>query len=93
VATFLLRVELPDRPGALGAVASRIGAVRGDLVAVDDPVLGPLRQQAPYPRLVGEDAPTPAGAPALGAHNRAVWCDMVGLSPAELDDLQAKGIV
>jgi crotonobetainyl-CoA:carnitine CoA-transferase CaiB-like acyl-CoA transferase len=68
-------------------------AARGDLVAVDDPVLGPLRQQAPYPRLVGEDAPTPAGAPALGAHNRAVWCDMVGLSPAELDDLQAKGIV
>jgi hypothetical protein len=35
VATFLLRVELPDRPGALGAVASRIGAVRGDLVAVE----------------------------------------------------------
>jgi hypothetical protein len=35
VATFLLRVELPDRPGALGAVASRIGAVRGDLLAVE----------------------------------------------------------
>ncbi|HXP33695.1 MAG TPA: hypothetical protein VN820_06730, partial [Acidimicrobiales bacterium] len=35
MATFLLRVELPDRPGALGAVASRIGAVRGDLIAVD----------------------------------------------------------
>jgi hypothetical protein len=35
VGTFLLRVELPDRPGALGAVASRIGAVRGDLVAVE----------------------------------------------------------
>ena len=28
---------------------------RHDLVAVDDPVLGPIRQQAPYPRLVGED--------------------------------------
>ncbi len=35
MATFLLRVELPDRPGALGAVASRIGGVRGDLVAVE----------------------------------------------------------
>lgn len=35
MATFLLRVELPDRPGALGAVASRIGAVRGDLLAVE----------------------------------------------------------
>ena len=30
-----MRVWLPDRPGALGAVASRIGAVRGDLVGVD----------------------------------------------------------
>jgi hypothetical protein len=30
-----VRVWLPDRPGALGAVASRIGAVRGDLVGID----------------------------------------------------------
>ncbi len=34
-ATVVLRVWLPDRPGALGAVASRIGAVRGDVVAID----------------------------------------------------------
>jgi hypothetical protein len=34
-ATFLVRVWLPDRPGALGAVASRVGAVGGDIVAVD----------------------------------------------------------
>ncbi|MBV8981802.1 MAG: hypothetical protein JO086_12940 [Acidimicrobiia bacterium] len=33
--TYVLRVWLPDRPGALGAVASRIGAVRGDLVGID----------------------------------------------------------
>ncbi len=32
---FLLRVWVPDRPGALGAVASRIGAVRGDLIGID----------------------------------------------------------
>jgi hypothetical protein len=30
-----LRVWVPDRPGALGAVASRIGAVRGDLIGID----------------------------------------------------------
>jgi crotonobetainyl-CoA:carnitine CoA-transferase CaiB-like acyl-CoA transferase len=68
-------------------------AARHDLVAVDDPVLGPLRQQAPYPRLVGESAPVPTGAPRLGAHNREVWCDTVGLSESELDELQTKGIV
>lgn len=33
--SFLLRVWLPDRPGALGAVASRVGSVGGDIVAVD----------------------------------------------------------
>ena len=33
--TFIVRVWLPDRPGALGAVASRIGAVRGDVVGIE----------------------------------------------------------
>lgn len=31
---YLVRVRLQDRPGALGAVASRIGAVGGDIVAI-----------------------------------------------------------
>jgi predicted enzyme related to lactoylglutathione lyase len=34
MAAFLLRCSLPDRPGALGLVASRIGAVRGDIVSI-----------------------------------------------------------
>lgn len=33
--TYVVRLWLPDRPGALGAVASRIGAVRGDVVGID----------------------------------------------------------
>ena len=32
---YAVRVWMPDRPGALGSVASRIGAVRGDLVGID----------------------------------------------------------
>jgi hypothetical protein len=31
----LVRVWLPDRPGALGLVASRVGAVGGDIVGID----------------------------------------------------------
>jgi hypothetical protein len=31
----LVRVWLPDRPGALGLVAARIGAVGGDIVGID----------------------------------------------------------
>ena len=33
--SYLVRVRLPDRPGALGLVASRIGAVGGDITALD----------------------------------------------------------
>lgn len=68
-------------------------AARRDLVAIDDPVLGEVRQQAPYPRLVGEDRPAPAGAPRLGEHNDEVWRGLVGLSAEELEELKGKGVV
>jgi hypothetical protein len=32
---YVVRISLLDRPGALGQVASRIGAVGGDIVAID----------------------------------------------------------
>jgi hypothetical protein len=35
VHTVVVRVWLPDRPGALGQVASRVGAVRGDVLAIE----------------------------------------------------------
>jgi hypothetical protein len=35
VHTVVVRVWLPDRPGALGQVASRIGAVKGDVLAIE----------------------------------------------------------
>jgi hypothetical protein len=35
VETYVVRVWMPDRPGALGQVASRIGAVGGDVVGID----------------------------------------------------------
>jgi len=66
---------------------------RGDLVAVDDPVIGPVRQQAPFPRLAKHPTPVPTGAPRLGEHNREVWCDLVGLSETELAELVERGVV
>jgi crotonobetainyl-CoA:carnitine CoA-transferase CaiB-like acyl-CoA transferase len=68
-------------------------AARGDLVAVDDPVIGPVRQQAPFPRLSKHPAPVPSGAPRLGQHNRDVWCDLVGISESELADLTERGVL
>ena len=38
--TVVVRVWLPDRPGALGQVASRIGAVRGDVLSIEILELG-----------------------------------------------------
>lgn len=32
---YVIRVWLPDRPGALGAVASRVGAVRADVIGIN----------------------------------------------------------
>ena len=68
-------------------------SARSDLVSVDDPVLGPVRQQAPFPRLSRRPSPVPAGAPRLGEHNEEVWCGVVGLSQDELADLVTLGIV
>ncbi len=66
--------------------------VRGDLVAVDDPVLGPVRQQAPFPRFVGRPTPTPTGAPRLGEHTDEVLHEL-GVAPNELERLRAEGVI
>jgi crotonobetainyl-CoA:carnitine CoA-transferase CaiB-like acyl-CoA transferase len=68
-------------------------AARGDLVTVDDPAAGPHLQQAPFPRLDGERPAAPIPAPALGQHNREVWCDLVGLTSDELDALVSDGVI
>jgi crotonobetainyl-CoA:carnitine CoA-transferase CaiB-like acyl-CoA transferase len=68
-------------------------AQRGDLVVVDDPVIGPVRQQAPFPRFIGEPPRAPSGAPRLGQHNDEVWRGIVGLSQGELAALRQSGVV
>ena len=66
---------------------------RGDLVEVDDPVAGAMRQQAPFPRFTGEPPAAPSGAPRLGADTRRVLGDELGLSTGELDALAADGVI
>jgi crotonobetainyl-CoA:carnitine CoA-transferase CaiB-like acyl-CoA transferase len=68
-------------------------AARGDLVTVDDPVAGPHRQQAPFPRLDGHRPAPPRPAPLLGEHNDEVWCGLVGLSTDELEGYRADGVI
>ncbi|MBA2283030.1 MAG: CoA transferase [Acidimicrobiia bacterium] len=66
-------------------------AARGDIVTVDDPVLGPVRQQAPFPRVGRPVAPT--GAPRLGEHSRAVLREVLALDDATVDRLESDGII
>jgi crotonobetainyl-CoA:carnitine CoA-transferase CaiB-like acyl-CoA transferase len=65
-------------------------AARGDLVSVEDPVVGPMRQQAPFPR--SESTTVPTGAPLLGQHTEEILGGL-GLDRDELDRLAADGIV
>ena len=95
--TIEARCVACDVPVATAYTAADIFAdphldARGDLVTVDDPVVGPLRQQAPYPRRVGEVPAAPSGAPRLGEHNRAVFGDL-GVSERDLERLAADGVV
>ena len=66
---------------------------RGDILSVDDPVIGAVRQQAPFPRIGGQDPETPTGAPRLGADTDDVLGSVLGLDRSELDRLRAEGII
>jgi len=68
-------------------------AARGDLVSVDDPIAGPLLQQAPYPRVDGRPPVAPSPAPRLGQHNQEVWGDLVGVNGDELAELKVNGTI
>ncbi|HET9730511.1 MAG TPA: CaiB/BaiF CoA-transferase family protein, partial [Acidimicrobiia bacterium] len=86
-----------DVPVATAYTAADIFAdphmtARGDLVTIDDPTIGAIRQQAPFPRRVGEPVAAPAGAPRLGQHTDAVLAEL-GVGPDELAALRAEGVV
>ena len=67
-------------------------AARGDLMTIDDPVIGPVKQQAPYPRFVGEPVPVPTGAPTLGADTDEVLTSL-GLSVDDIAALRDQAVI
>ena len=66
---------------------------RAAIVSVDDPVLGPVRQQAPVPRLDRSPLRIQRGAPRLGEHTGEVLGEMLGMSSGEIEELRRDGIV
>jgi crotonobetainyl-CoA:carnitine CoA-transferase CaiB-like acyl-CoA transferase len=66
---------------------------RGTFVALDDPDLGPATVQAPVAQLSDTPGRVDHLGRPLGADNEAVWCDLLGLSPARLDALREAGVI
>jgi crotonobetainyl-CoA:carnitine CoA-transferase CaiB-like acyl-CoA transferase len=85
-----------DVPVGLAYTAADIAndphmSARGDLVVVNDPVIGPIRQQAPYPRFDAAVPAPPTGAPLLGQHNDEIWGQL--LSDDELAHARTQGVI
>ncbi len=68
-------------------------AARGDIVTVDDPTIGPVKQPAVYPRLSATPGAIRRGAPKLGEHNDEIFGGLLGLSAGELAALRADGVI
>jgi len=66
---------------------------REAIVAVQDPSLGTVRQQAPTPRLDRTPLRVPSGAPKLGAHTEEVLMGLLGMTETEVEALRADGVV
>ena len=68
-------------------------AAREDIVIVDDPVVGPIRQPAPLPKLGRTPGRIYHPAPALGQHNEEIYGSLLGLTVEERQDLARDGII
>jgi crotonobetainyl-CoA:carnitine CoA-transferase CaiB-like acyl-CoA transferase len=66
---------------------------RGSIIEVDDPALGPIKQQAPVPRLDRTPLRVQSGAPRLGEHTAEVLGALLGMTAEALDELRAEGVV
>ena len=92
---LLDRAEVPNSP--IYSIADIFEdpqyAARGTLMAIEDPLLGPVRMQAPVARLSTTPARVPRPAPEVGEHNAEVYRELLGLEDATLARLRAEGVV
>ncbi len=66
---------------------------RENIISVDDPVEGEIKMCSVVPRLSLTPGRVESTGPEMGAHNREVYCDLLGYSPEELAQMKADGIV
>jgi len=68
-------------------------AARGNLLKVKDPRVGEVTIPATVPRLSKTPGRVDQLGPELGADNQAVYRELLGLSAAEVADLQKLGVI
>lgn len=79
-----------DAPGLL---ADPHLQARNTYAPVEDPDLGPIRMQAPVPRLTKTPAVIEHSGRDLGADNEYVYQEILGLSAAEMADLRSSNTI
>ncbi len=66
---------------------------RATYPTIDDPDLGPVRVQAPVPRLSATPGRIDHLGPAVGAHNDPIYAELLGLEPDRLVELRSTGVI
>lgn len=96
--------EVIDTLVAAGVAVSRVYSAadivedphylaREDVVTVDDPVTGPIKQVGIIPKLSRTPGQIYAPAPAKGEHNAEVYGGWLGLSPEQRAELEQCGVI
>jgi crotonobetainyl-CoA:carnitine CoA-transferase CaiB-like acyl-CoA transferase len=68
-------------------------AARESIVTVADPVVGPVKQPAPTPKLSRTPGRVYRPAPAPGEHNAAIYGGLLGMSRDEIARLEEAGVI
>jgi crotonobetainyl-CoA:carnitine CoA-transferase CaiB-like acyl-CoA transferase len=82
-----------DLKAYVGEAAADEWHEKRSIVEVDDPELGPIKQQAPVPRLGRTPLNVASGAPRLGEHTDEVLGGLLGMTSDEISNLRAEGVV
>ncbi len=96
--------ELTERLAASGVPAGPVYDIagiyrdpqfreRGMIVELDDPQVGPIALPGVVPRFSRTPGTVAWAGPRMGEHNGEVFGGLLGLLPAEVDDLRARGVI
>ncbi|MBM4330591.1 MAG: CoA transferase [Deltaproteobacteria bacterium] len=98
------RKEVIDLFAEAGAVAAPVYdiqdifkdaqyAAREDIITVEDPELGKIRMLGVMPKFPANPGKVRWAGKSMGAFNKEIYCDLLGFTQTELNDLKSEGII